>query len=136
MPRADRSAAKAVACYQHHAADSGRRGRTAGFGNSGNAECGLFGLARAFLKHGDRRHVGVKQIKIGKCSCQQRGIGEPGEFVVWRRARHGDGALGQRVQAICLDVVGRNRRLLAADQDAKPDIVAFRALRLLDRAIA
>ena len=45
-------------------------------------------------------------------------------------------SLGQPVQAVCLDIIGGNRRLLLADQDAKPDIVAFRTLRFVDRAIA
>ena len=35
-----------------------------------------------------------------------------------------------------LMIVGRDRRLLVADQDAQADIVAFGALRFLDRAVA
>ncbi len=38
--------------------------------------------------------------------------------------------------AVGLDVIGRDRRLLAPDQHAQTDIVAFGALRFLDRAIA
>ena len=65
------------------------------------------------------------------------GIGEAGEFVLGRRARHGDRALGKRIEPpSALDVVGRDRRLLVADDDAQADIVAFGALRFLDRAVA
>jgi thioredoxin reductase (NADPH) len=57
-------------------------------------------------------------------------------FPLGRGTRHGDGALGERVEAVALEVVGGNDRLLAADNDAQAEIVAFGALRLLDRAVA
>ena len=97
---------------------------------------GFLGLARVPFQHVDARHVGIEQIEIGKVAGEQRRIGESGEFVLRRGARHGDGALGQRIDAVALDVVGRDRRLLVADQHAQADVVAFGALRFLDRAVA
>ena len=67
---------------------------------------------------------------------KQRRVGEAGEAVLRRGARHGDGALGQRVEAVALEIVGRNHRLLVADDDAQAEIVAFGALRFLHRAVA
>ncbi len=60
-----------------------------------DAEPGRFGLPRALFQHVDRGHVGIEQIEIGKGLRQQRRIGEAGELVLGRGARHGDGALGQ-----------------------------------------
>ena len=40
------------------------------------------------------RHVGIEQIEIGKLAGEQSRIGKPGELVLRRGARHGDGALG------------------------------------------
>ena len=67
---------------------------------------------------------------------QQRRIGEAGEFVLGRGARHGDGAFGERIEAVALMSLVETDRLLAADQDAQAHIVAFGALRFLDRAVA
>ena len=67
---------------------------------------------------------------------QQRGVGESGILVLRRDARHRDRALGERVRAVALEVVGRDDRLLAADQHAQADIVALGALGLLDVAVA
>jgi len=53
-----------------------------------------------------------------------------------RGARHGDGALGKAGKAAAVEIVGRDHRLLAADEDAKPKIVAFGALRFLHGAVA
>ena len=136
MPRADGGAVKAVARHQHHAADPGRRRGAARFGDAGNAEPGRFGLPRPLFQHFHRGHVGIEQVEIGERLRQQRRIGEAGEFVLGRRARHGDGPLGQAIDAVAADVIGRDRRLLVADDDAQADIVAFGALRFLDRAVA
>ncbi len=67
---------------------------------------------------------------------QQRRIGEAGEAVLGRGARHGHRALGQRREAVAVEIVGRDHRLLLADQDAQPEIVAFGALQFLDGAVA
>ena len=40
------------------------------------------------------------------------------------------------VEAVALEVIGRNDRLLAADNDAQPEVVAFGTLRFLDGAVA
>ena len=101
-----------------------------------DAECGFFRLARAPFQQVDAGHVGIEQIEIGKFAGEQRRIGEPGEFVLGRDAGHGDRALGQRIDAVALDVVRRDRRLAAADQHAQADIVAFGALQFFDRAVA
>ena len=82
---------------------------------------------------GQRR---IDQIEFGQRLCQKRGIREPGVFVLRRDARHRDRAFGERIRAVALQVVGRDHRLLAADQHAQADIVAFGAFGLLDVAVA
>ena len=135
MARADGGAMESGARHQHHAADTGRGRGATRFGDAGDAERCRLRLLRALFQHVDRRHVGIEQIEIGKCTRQQSRIREAGEFVVGRRPRHGDGALGQRVETIGPQIVGRDRRLLVADQHAQTDIVAFGALQDLDRAV-
>ena len=68
-------------------------------------------------------------------SRKQRRIGQPRERVFGRGARHGDGALRQRLEPVALEVVSRNHRLSAADQDAQAKIVTLGALRLFDSAV-
>ena len=65
---------------------------------------------------------------------QQRRIGEPGIFVLGRRAGHCHRALGQRA-GIAGHVVGRDHRLAPANQHAQAEIVAFRSLALLHRPV-
>ena len=79
---------------------------------------------------------GSSRSRSGKFFASKARIGEAGELVLRRGARHGDGALGQRIEAVGLDVIGRDRRLLVADEHAQADIVAFGALRFLHRAVA
>ena len=79
---------------------------------------------------------GSSRSSAGKRLRELRRVGKAGEAILGRGARHGDGALGERVEAIALEIVGRNDRLLAADKDAQAEIVAFGALRFLDRAVA
>ena len=67
---------------------------------------------------------------------QQCRVGESGKPIFGRRARHGDRAFGQRVKAVALEIIGRNDRLLMADEHAQPKIVALGALQFLDRAVA
>ena len=136
MPRAERGAAKAVARHQHHAADAGRGRGAAGFAYAFDAERGFLRLARVPLQAIDARHVGIEQIEIGEVAGEQRRIGKAGKLVLRRDARHGDGAFGQRLDAIGPDVVCRDRGLAFADQHAQADVVAFGALRFLDRAVA
>ena len=106
MPGANGGAAETVACYQHHAADSGGCRSAARFGDAGDSKRGLFGLARTLFEQRNRGHVGIEQIEIGKCPRQQRSIGESGEFVIWCRTRHRDSALSQGIEAVRFDVVG------------------------------
>jgi len=136
MPRPKRRALEAMACHQHHAADAGRSRGTAGFGDTLDAERGGFRRSRTFLKDVDAWHVGVEQIEIGEVFRQQSRIGEAGKLVLRRGVRHGDRALRQRVDPVAFQIVGGNRRLLPADENAQTDIVALGALRFLDRAVA
>ena len=136
MPRADGRAVKAGAGHQHHAADAGGGRRAAGFADAVDGKrCRLRCLGARF-QHVDAGHGGIEQIEIGKGVREQSRVGEAGELVVGRSARHGDGAFGQRIEAVAVEVVGRNRRLLMADQDAQADVVALGALQFLDRAVA
>ena len=64
-----------------------------------------------------------------------RRIGKAGELVLGRDLRHRDRALGER-RDVAGDVVGRDHRRAAADEHAQADVVAFGALRFLDRAFA
>ena len=125
-----------MARHQHHAADPGRGRGPCRFGDAGNGERGGFRLARARFEHVDRRHVGIEQIERGKRARQQRRVGKSGEAILGRGARHGERALGQRVEAVGRNVVGGDHRLLAADENAQAHVVAFGALRFLDGAVA
>ena len=89
-----------------------------------------------FSRHLDRRHIRIEQIEIRKLAREQCRIGEPGKLIFRRHARHGDSAFGKRIEAVALDVVGRDRGLLMADQHAQADVVALGALRFLDGAVA
>ena len=64
------------------------------------------------------------------------GSRQSGEAVIWRGPRHRDRTLGQRIEAVALEIVGRNYRLLVADNDAQPEIVALGALRFLNFTVA
>ena len=66
---------------------------------------------------------------------KQRRISQHRERVFRRGARHGDGALRQRLEPVALEVVCRNHRLSAADQDAQAKIVTLGALRLFHGAV-
>ncbi len=101
-----------------------------------HAERGRLGYARAPFQDLDARHVGIEQIEIGKLAGEQSRIGKPGELVFRRGARHGDGALGERIETVRFEIVGRDRRLPMADQDTQAHVVAFGALRFLDRIVA
>ena len=129
-------AVKAIARHQHQAADAGGRRGAAGLGDAGDRQRRRFGLVRALLQNLDRRHVRVEQIERRKVARQQRRVGEAGEAILGRGARHGHRALGERIEAVALDVVGGYDRLLLADQDAQADVVALGALGFLDGAVA
>ena len=74
------------------------------------ASAGGLGLPGARFQHVDARHVGIDEVELADSSCaSSAAIGEPGEAVVRRRARHRDRALGQRIEAFALEIVGRNR---------------------------
>ena len=94
-----------------------------------------FGRARIRFELRHARQLGIDQVEIGKVVRQQVLVGEAGIFVLRRRPRHRHRALGQR-SGVTGQVVARYHRLAAADKDAQPQIVAFRALALLDRAVA
>ena len=96
----------------------------------------FFGKPRALFQNLDCRHVGIEQIEVRKFTREQSRIGEPGKLVFRRHARHGDGAFGKRIEAVALDIVGRDRGLLVADQHAQADVVALGALRFLNGAVA
>ena len=122
--------------HQHHAANSGRSRRAAGFGDPLDRERGRFGLAGAAFEFRRRRGFGIEQIEIRKIARQQRRIGETDIFVVGRDTRHGHRALRQFRDTVAADVVGRDYRLALAYQHAQPDIVAFGALGFLDASVA
>lgn len=96
----------------------------------------FFGKPRALFQNLDRRHISIEQIEVRKLARQQCRIGEPGKLIFRRHARHGDSAFGKRIEAVALDVVGRDRGLLMADQHAQADVVALGALQFLDGAVA
>ena len=125
-----------MARHQHHPADTCRGGRAARFGDAGNGEPGGLGLTGARFKDIHARHVGIDEVELRQFVRQLRAVGQPGEAVFRRRACHRDRALGQRIEAFALEIVGRNDRLLAADDDAQAEIVSLGALRFLDRAVA
>jgi hypothetical protein len=97
MPWLERKirAVEAGAGHQHHAADTGRGRRAAGFGDALDGERGRFRFTGAAFELRCRGHLGIEQIEIGEIARQQRGIGEADIFVIGRDARHGDGALGE-----------------------------------------
>ena len=136
MPRAEIGARETVARDQHHAADTGRGRGAAGLGHALDRKPGRFGLARELFQMRGRGNLRIDQIEIGKFLRQALGIGEAGIRIVRRHARHGDRAFGQGGRSGALDVIGRHHRLLAPDEDAQAEIVAFGALGFLDRAVA
>ena len=136
VARADRGALKAAAGDQHSAADAGGGRRAARLGDAGDGKTCGFRLCGALFQNLDRGHVGIEQIQLGEFVREQRRVGQSGVRIVGRGARHGDGTLRQRIEAAALQVVGRDHRLLAADEDAQADVVAFGALRFLDGAVA
>ena len=121
---------------QHHAADaSGRRG-AAGFGDAFDREPRLLRAARRLFERGGVGQRTVDQIEIGKFARQPLRIREPGVAILRRHIGHRNRALGQRCNAIACDVIGGHHRLPAADQHAQADVVALRAFRFLDGAVA
>ncbi len=120
---------------QHHAADTGGRRRPVGFRHTLDRTCGLLSAAREFFKTADRRQLRIEQIEIGKCFRQQVRIGETGKRIFRRDARHRHRALSEHID-IGRDVVGGHHRLTRADENAQAKIVTFRALALLDAAVA
>ena len=127
---------KAVARHQHQPADSGRGRRAARFGDAGDRKTGGLRFAGAGFQHLDVRHVGVDEIKRRHLPRQLVRVGKPGEPVVRRGARHRHRTFCQRAEAVALEIIGRDHRLFAADDDAQTKVVAFGALRFLDGAVA
>ncbi len=67
---------------------------------------------------------------------QQARVGEPGELVLRRDARHRDRAFGQLLGAVGGEIVGGHDRLAAADQHAQAEIVSLGAFAFLHGAVA
>ncbi|MGY4482786.1 hypothetical protein ACVWWR_001977 [Bradyrhizobium sp. LM3.2] len=106
------------------------------FGHALHAERRGFGFERAALQLRGCGYVGVEQIEIGEVAREQRGVGKTDIFIVWRNARHRNGAFGKRGHGIAAGVIGRDHRLAPADQHAQADIVALGPLGFLDAAVA
>jgi hypothetical protein len=125
-----------VTGHQHDPGDARRGAGAARFGHSGDSKPGALRFPRPRFERVDARHIRVDEVEIGHGPREQFRVGEPCEWVLGGGARHGDCALGQRFEPVALDVVRRNHRLPAADQDAQADVVAFGALRFFDGVIA
>ena len=125
-----------MARHQHHAADAGGCARAAGFRHAAHRKRGAFGRARELLEPFDRGKLVIDQVEIGKVVRQQALLGEAGVRVLGRDARHRDRALGKFGRVVALGVVAGDDSLPPADQHAQAEIVAFRALAPLDRAVA
>ena len=69
------------------------------------------------------------------CVASRSRVGQPGEGVL-RRDRAIATARSASDAVAAGDVIGRDHRLAAADQHPQADVVAFGALRFLDRAVA
>ena len=135
MAGAEIGAAEASRGHQHHAADAGRSGGAARFGDTLDRERGLFGGARQRLQFLHRRQRAVDQVEVGPVLRELLRRGEPGELVLRRGFSHGDSARGQRI-GVAGEIVGGNHRLALADQYAQAEIVALRAFRFFHRAVA
>jgi hypothetical protein len=69
---------------------------TVAVADAGNGAGGLFGKARALLKVGKRRGGGIEQAEVRRLAASEiLRVGETGEGVLGRLARHGDRALRQ-----------------------------------------
>ena len=66
---------------------------------------------------------------------QQGGVGETGEFVLRRGARHGHRARSERCQ-VAGEIVAGDHRLALSHQHAQAEIVAFGAFGFLHRPVA
>ena len=136
LARREIGAVKAVAGHQHHAADPAAGRSAARLGHALDREPRLFGDARSAFEIAHGGNVGVDQIEVGTVCCETGTIGEPCEKVVGSHPRHRDRAFGKCDRIGATDIVGRDHRLLLPDEHPQADIVAFRALGFLDRALA
>ena len=134
MARAHIGAAKAMAVTSTMPPMPAAGAGAAGLGHALHRECRPLGGAGVPFKRRDLRERRIDQVEVGKLARQQLLVGKTGERVLGRDPRHRDSALGERVRAIALDVIGRDHRLPPADQHAQAHVVAFGALGFLHRA--
>ena len=125
-----------MARHQNQAADAGGCRRAAGLGHARDRKPRCLGLVGTLFQNIDGGHVWIEQIERWKVARQQRLVGQSGEAILGRGARHGDRALGQNVEAVALDIVGGDHRLLFADEHAQAHIVAFGPLGFFHGAVA
>jgi hypothetical protein len=97
---------KTVTGDQNHAADSGRGGRAAGFADALDRKPCLFGRPRHGFELLHAGQIGVDQVELGKLAGQLFFVGEAGELVLRRHARHRDGAFSQHRGAVGRDLIG------------------------------
>ena len=128
---------KPVAGHQHHAADPGRCRRRRSTSSPRAPRAPPPRRQAQALRDGQPtacRDRAGRDRESGASAASRSA--RPGIRIFRGDARHGDRALGERRHPVTPDVVGGDDRLPPTDQDAQADIVAFRALRLFDRAVA
>ena len=113
------------------------RARAARVGDTRNGERRFF----RFRGNGGKRLGGrlgrlVFDIEVRPVAREKSGIGEAAPGIVRRNAGHRDGALDHGTERGLRKIGGGDACLLLADEDAKPDIAALRALDILEFAEA
>jgi hypothetical protein len=101
--------------------------------DAGNGQRRILGRRGAGDQRLGIRLLGIRQVEIDRDQPVRR-IGEAGMGVLRHHPRHGDGALGERREALRRGIGGGDDRLPLAEEDAEAEVEALGPLQLLDRA--
>ena len=107
---------------------------TFGIGHALDREGGLLGGARPFDQYLGSGLLRVEHVEGGPLAGDLAGLGEAAIGVLGHRLGHGHRALDEFVERLCRAIARRHDRLLPADQDPQPEIVALGAFELLGLA--
>ncbi len=97
---------------------------------------GLLGGAGALDQGLGARLLGIEHVEDRPVAGDLVGVGQPAKRVLGHRLRHRQRALDQFGEHLGRPVARRHHRLPLANEDAQPEVLAFRALQLLGLAEA
>ena len=130
------AAGKAVRGGERDARAAPARLGTLGIGDPGTASAASSAARARSINVSALGSVGIEHVEIGPVAGDLVGLGEPAERVLGHGARHRQGALDQLGERLRRAVARRHDRLPPADEDAQAEVLALRALELLDLAEA